>query len=403
MNEDNNTNQVAAFPASTVVSQQDVSAEENVGTGPRMAGSPSDNDPSRFSRFITGLILIFVTVAVVVGVIAVTSPETFLAIINAFWLVMFCLVTVFLLLGVLIMIGLKNQVKEILDIFVAGSLTVVDFMQFVKDAWKFILEVFKQVIYFLVPVFAYGIGAAIYFGLMFAFKWVGKTYHDVTLFTIFLAAALTIAVGFLNKPLKNKNDNVEPTWLKKVQLRFKDLFSDAIEVVLFVFFLTMDSTKLFFLPWDLGSIELESAYKGYDFMVRGFTIDGGLRTTLSLVMIAVGIEILRFAIRILAAGMKFYKEVNMYMGDDNKKLNGAGQIKWAIRQGFEVHKDDSVGFITYTTFIVIVFLAFPRLKLLAMAVASTSALILDLAMKNRLVIKKKHDLFSKLIAFLFRV
>ena len=42
------------------------------------------------------------------------------------------------------------------------------------------------------------------------------------------------------------------------------------------------------------------------------------------------------------------------------------RLSGPLRQSFEVHKDDVIRFITYTTFIIIVFLAFPRLKLLAM-------------------------------------
>jgi len=112
---------------------------------------------------------------------------------------------------------------------------------------------------------------------------------------------------------------------------------------------------------------------------------------------------MRFLMRIVAAGFSFYKEINSYVGDGNQKISGAAQIKWALRQSFEVHKDDVIRFITYTTFIVFVFLAFPRLKLLAMAVASLTALVMDLAMQDRLVIKRGNDLFTKIVSSLFKV
>ncbi len=357
-------------------------------------------DPGRYSRFITGFILLIIVLLVIGGVLALTSPATFLAIINGFWLFLFSLVLLFLIMGVLIMIGLKDQVKQILDIFIEGTLTIVDVMNFIKEAIKFIGDVLKQAIYFLIPFLAYLLGAAVYFVLIYAYKWVGKSY-DVTLFTIVLSALLVVATGFLNKRSKDEGA-ASLTWARKVQIRFKDIFGDAVEVVLFVFFLTMDSQKLFFLPKELN-VELHAQYNNYNFMIRGWTVDKSLYSTLNLVMAAVGFEIIRFMIRIVAAGFAFYKEVNSYVGEGNQKMAGAAQVKWALRQSFEVHKDDVIRFITYTTFIVFVFLAFPRLKLLAMGIASLTALIMDLAMHDRLVIKKGNDLFSKVVTALFKV
>jgi len=129
----------------------------------------------RYSRFVTGVVLLFVVVLVLGGVLALVSPTTFSAIIDAFWFFMFSLVLIFLILGVLIMIGLKEQVRQIVDIFVEGTLSIVDIMNFLKMALKFILEILKQVAEFLVPIFAFLLGAAIYFGLIYLYKWVGKS------------------------------------------------------------------------------------------------------------------------------------------------------------------------------------------------------------------------------------
>lgn len=361
---------------------------------------PSSSDPSRYSRFVTSIVLTLVLLLVIGGVLAVVSPTTFSAIIDAFWLFMFSLVLIFLILGVLIMIGLKDQVRQIVDIFVEGTLTIVDLMNFLKMALKFIVDILRQVVEFLIPLFAYLIGAVVYFGLIYLYKWVGKSY-DVTAFTAVLSAVLIVVTGLLNRKSKDE-DNVAMTWGRKIQLRFKDIFGDALEIVLFVFFLTMDSTKLFFLPANLN-VEIHAVLGSYNFMIRGWTLDAQIYSTLNLVMAAVGFEVARFVIRIVAAGFAFYKEINAYVGDVNQKMNGASQIKWALRQSFEVHKDDVIRFITYTTFIVFVFLAFPRLKLLAMAVASLTALVMDLSFRDRLVIKKGKDLFSKLVSGIFRV
>jgi len=362
--------------------------------------SDNSTDPGRYSRFITGVVMLVILLVLVGGVLAITAPATFSAVINAFWLFMFCLVLLFLVLGVLIMVGLKNQVKQILDIFVEGTLSIVDIMNFFKLAFNFIIDVLKQAVYFLIPFVSYLLGALIYFVLLYAYKWVGKTY-DVTLFTVVLATVLVVATGMLNRRSKDEG-KVELEWGRKVRLRFKDLFGDALEIVLFVFFLTMDSKNLFFLPKELN-IEIRAVFNDYNFMIRGWTFDASIYNTLTLVIAAVGFEVMRFLMRIVAAGFSFYKEINSYVGDGNQKISGAAQIKWALRQSFEVHKDDVIRFITYTTFIVFVFLAFPRLKLLAMAVASLTALVMDLAMQDRLVIKRGNDLFTKIVSSLFKV
>ncbi len=369
------------------------------------SNTPKAGDPERYSRFVSAIVILILLLVLAGGILAFTAPATFSAVISAFWMIIFCTVALFLVLGILVMVGLKEQVKQILDIFVEGSLSIVDIMNFLKMAVTFIVDVIKQVIYFIIPAIAYLLGAVVYFGLIYAYKWVGKQF-DVTLFTIFLAAALVVVTGFLNKRAKDEGKS-DLTWGRKIQLRFKDFIGDAIEVVLFVFFLTMDSTKLFFLPQDLN-VEIHaavnlSANETYNLMVRGWSVDSMLRTTLTLVMTAVGIEIVRFALRIVAAGYEFYKEINEYVGETNQKMTGSDQIKWALRQSFEVHKDDVIRFITYTTFIIIVFLFFPRLKILAMAVASLTMVIMDIFMRDRLVIKKGNDLFSKLVSFLFRV
>lgn len=358
------------------------------------------HDPERYTRAITGIVVIVIILLLITGVLAFTAHDTFNAIANAFWLVMFCLVFLFLLLGVLVMIGMKNQVKQILDFFIEGTLTIVDLMDFLKRVATYVVETVKQVIYLLIPFIAYLLGALIYFALIYGYKWVGKQY-DVTLLTIGLTIVLIILTGALNT--KGKGDAAtELSWGKQIQFRMKDYFGDAVEVVLFIFFLTMDNTHLFFLPSDLN-VPLHASLFGFDLMPRGWTFDSTIKQTFTIVMVAVGVEILRFIVRIVTAGYNFYKEINTYIGETHESMSNPSQVKWALRQSFEVHKDDVVRFITYTTFIIFVFLAFPRLKILAMAVSSITAFILDFLIPDRLVIKKGHDLFSKLITLLFKV
>ena len=80
-------------------------------------------------------------------------------------------------------------------------------------------------------------------------------------------------------------------------------------------------------------------------------------------------------------------------------------LKLSIKQSLYKNIDDIVKFITYITFVVFVFLFFPRLKLLAMAVASLGALVADFLFTDRLTAttEKKQDLLGKILARLFRL
>ena len=78
-------------------------------------------------------------------------------------------------------------------------------------------------------------------------------------------------------------------------------------------------------------------------------------------------------------------------------------IKEAIRQSFNESKNDLIKFVTFNTVLFAVFLLFPRLKILTLAVASATNLILDIAIMSRLTASKGQDLISRSLAKLFKL
>lgn len=356
-------------------------------------------DTKRYDKFIIALQLLIVVVVAIGILLALFAPSVFMVFINLFWLLLFGVVASFLLLGILIMIGLKEEVKKIIGVFVEGTLSIVDLINFFKKVIVFIIDSLKLLVFYLAPIIAYGIALAIYYGVIYFYKWVGKSY-DVTYLTVGLTVILVLFTGLLNK--RGKETGEPETWFTMIRKRFKHAFTDGIEISLFVFFLTMDSTQLFFLPKELN-VPLRAEFLGIDLMPRGWEVGNNIRITFNIVIAAIVLEIVRFLIKIVAGGYEFYRNIKLYLGDQYKKVKTVGQIKWVLRQSFQANMDDIIKFITYTTFLIAVFLAFPRLKLVAMAVTSITSLVLDLLIKERLAIRRGNDLFSRIVSFLFKV
>jgi len=247
-------------------------------------------------------------------------------------------------------------------------------------------------------VLAYIVAFIVYILLLILYKTIGKTY-DVTLFTVALTFVLIFSVGLLNKPTAKIADLSK--WLNKVKVIFKDSFLDAFEIVLFIFFLTMDSTKLLFLPNDLN-ILLKAEFKGYDLMVRSFVTDNHLMITINIIVGAIMIEIIRNTIKVGAMARRHYtQDILLFRGSVTPRR--AARIKSAIRKSFNDAKDDLIRFITFTTVLFGVFLVFPRLKLLTLAVASVTGLVLDLIVTERLFLNKGNDLISRILSKVFKL
>jgi len=219
--------------------------------------------------------------------------------------------------------------------------------------------------------------------------------------TVIITAAAILGFGLLSKP--QPNTIIELTWKGQFQKKFKAGFIDGIEVVLFVFFLTMDSVNLFFLPADLN-IPLKAEFRGYDLMVRSFVYDKHVTTTIALIVTTVSLEVLRNMIKVFASARRYYSNFSHELENfGGTKRNTMDMLKEAIRKSFNDAKSDLIKFVTFNTVLFGVFLLFPRLKLLTLAVASVTNLALDLTIRSRLTAKKGSDLISRILQKAFRL
>jgi hypothetical protein len=332
----------------------------------------------------------FVTVIGILVVISILSPTALNIILNVLRVVCIGVVGIFFVLGILVIIGLRKEAGRVLDVLLEGSLTLIDFIEFLKVVYLRFVEMLKEFLIYITPILSYITAAVIYVLLLVVYKTVGRSY-DVTLFTIIITVLLVSTVALLNK---NKVDeDVVTSYSKRVAIIFKKYFIDAFEVVLLVFFLTIDSTNLFFLPDNLN-VKIISKFGDYDLMIRGFTKDH-LSWTVNLVTVAIVSEIIRYAMRITALAKKYYASIL-----EPRRII---RIKIAVRMAFGHAREDIVRFITFTTVLFSVFLIFPRLKLLSLTITSLTNLMFDLIMPSRLVLSRSKDLLNRVIDKVFRL
>jgi hypothetical protein len=325
-------------------------------------------------------------------------PETVGAMLNILWIVLLVSVLVFFSIGLMVVFGLRKEANKILDVLLEGSLTFLDLLDFIKLVYRRFIAVLKDFILYATPVLAYVFSFVIYVLIIMLFKGVGASY-DVTWLTVIITFVLVFAFGFINKP---RNDFPDlSVWKNQFADIFRRSFIDGIEIVLFIFFLTMDSKNLFFLPSYLN-IELHAVFGDYNLMTRSFVYNDHLKTTVTLVMTAVFIEIFRNFLKVIVAARNNY---SMFLQHTplEERPNKSLLIKRAVRRTFSDLKDDLVKFITYTTVLFAVFMLFPRLKILTLVVMSGTNLLLDILMPARLTGSKGTDLISRILIKLFRL
>lgn len=325
-------------------------------------------------------------------------PEAMSVIGNIVGVILIVVVVIFFAIGIMVIVGLKKEANSILDVLLEGSLTIIDILDFIKLVYRRFVEVLKDFVLYVTPVIAYVLNFLLYVLVIYIYKSVGIN-HDVTYLTIGLTFLMVMGFGIVNKP---SNSEVDPNkWKSQFMARFKMAFIDGLEVLLFVFFLTMDSKNLFFLPEHLR-IEIKAQVFNYDLMVRSFHYSDSIRITTALVTITVVLEIFRNILKVIAAA-----RMNYSMGLRNlsmeQKVSKSTLIKAALRKTFVDLKDDLIKFITYNTVLFAVFMLFPRLKLLTLVVASVSNLILDFIMPSRLTRQRSSDLISRLLIKFFKL
>jgi hypothetical protein len=344
------------------------------------------------------------TVVLVLGIFIgaeILFPTAVAVVLNILWVIFLAVVIIFFALGILVIIGMRKEVSHILDVLLEGGLTIIDFIEFLKDLWRQFVQLLKEFSLFVAPILAYVFAFIIYIALMFLYKSVGKEPgSDVTILTIVLTVSLLLVTGFLNKP--QDVEQMGLAWSKQFLKNFKGGFIDGFEVILFIFFLTMDSTNLFFFSnYPQLNVPLHATFFGFDLMVRSIDFANHFRFTTNLIEVAIVIEIIRNIMRIVVAAKKYYSlELTGYV--EGQKVGRITALKNSIRKSFQSTKNDVMKFITYTTVLFSVFILFPKLKLLTLAVASLTNLLLDLIILKRLSSRGGTDLISRVLGTIFR-
>lgn len=346
----------------------------------------------------TGVFTLIILIVILIA-LAILAPTLFLIVINVLWIILLAVVVTFFLLGVLVMLGLKKQASEMLNILLEGSLTIIDLADFAKEVYRTFLRYLRELVLFITPIASLVTAFVVYVLLMYLFKWYGQD-HDMTLFTALITLVLVFVTGFLNRPKKAKPG--KKSWIAQVREKFVHSFKDGLEIVIFVFFLTIDSTNLFFLPPELN-VELHAMVGEYNLMTPSFTIDRHMQITITIIMIAILIEIVRNMLRMTISAVRNYQFATDILEKRNKQFKTAQVTKLAVRQSVRTSMDEILKFITFTTIIISVFLIFPRLKLVTIAVASGGSLLLDFIIRSRLIAEKGDDLISRIIVKIFRL
>lgn len=355
---------------------------------------------NNMDRKVFSLLVTFIVVLALFLIAGFFFPETVAVVLNVIWIVLMASAAVFFTLGFLVILGMRQEASRILDMLLEGALTFIDFLEFLKNLWRRFIELLKEFLIFAAPIFAYIAAFIVYVILLVIYKYVGKD-NDVTVMTVIITAAAILGFGILSKPQINKA--IDITFKGQFNKRFKDGFIDGVEVVLFIFFLTMDSTNIFFLPEDLN-VELHAKYKDYDLMVRSFVYNDHLSTTIGLIVTTICLEVVRNIIKLYAGARKYYlnfsHELEVFLGP---KKNTIEMLKESIRRSFQDSKNDLIKFVTFNTVLFAVFLIFPRLKLLTLLVASITNLALDLSIRTRLTNKRGSDLISRTLQKIFKL
>jgi len=358
------------------------------------------NNQKGCKKYIFIALSIFIGLVLFLVLLAIVAPSVFVVVINIIWTLVFGIVVIFIFLAVLVIFGLKKEAERLINILLEGSMTLIDLANFAKRVFVMFKRYLRELTLIITPILAYFTGALVYVGLMYMYKSVGKS-HDITVFTVILTIILTFVAGFMNKPKKEEKKRL--TWFQKAKERYIKHFKDSLEIIIFVFFLTMDMTNLFFLP-DKLNVELHAVWEKYDLMVRSFTFDEYLKTTIKLVTVAISLETVRNIIKIIILAIRNYKIAIEYLEERSKEFQTVEVVKLVLRQSVKDSMDDVLKFITFTTVLIGVFVLFPRLKLLSLVVANISSLILDFIIIDRLKIQGKgDDLISRIIVKVFRL
>ncbi len=345
--------------------------------------------------------LSFLGILLVIVYLLLVSPHVFLVLLNVFWLLLTIITITFLILGTLTILGKKQEAGKIIDLVLKGSITVIDITSFLKTLVEEFKKIVKMVVVLIIPYLSLVLAFILYLVILYGYKYIGKT-NDVFIPTLGLSIGLTLIIGILNRP-KKISDQVT-TWIQDALKLFNRSFIDSLEIFVFILFLTIDSTKLFFLPQHLN-IPLHSKIGGYDLMTRSIVFTDHASITFMLIGAGILLELTRNILRLFVTTIIYYKNPDKFI-PEAKGQGRAGLFKGALKKTVADAKDEILYFSAFTTFMMIVFLLFPRLKLIALIGVSAGNLIIDLVFPQRLTMKKpkgQEDIISRTFDRIFRI
>lgn len=330
-----------------------------------------------------------------------TYPHVFLVLLNVFWLLLTIITISFLVLGTLTIMGKRQEAGKIIDLVLKGSITLIDITSFIKSLVEEFKKIVRRVVIFAIPYLSFIVAFVLYLVILYGYKYIGKT-NDVFIPTLFLSIGLTLILGILNRPKKTQEQSI--TWIQEALKLFNRSFIDSLEIFIFILFLTIDNTKLFFLPKDLN-VSLHAKVGTYDLMTRSIVFTDHAKTTFILIGAGILLELIRNILRLLVTTIIYYKNPDKFI-PESKGYGRAGLFKGALKKTVAEAKDEILYFSAFTTFMMIVFLVFPRLKLIALIGVSAGNLIIDIMFPQRLTIKKpkeQEDIISRTFDKIFRI
>lgn len=275
----------------------------------------------------------------------------------------------FVILGFLVIIGFGKEVKYFLTTTFHGIMQVFLIAKVLRNIYRWIIKLLQRIMFFLSPFIAAAIAMFVYYLLMYLYKYVGLS-HDVTGLTVLLTILLTVAIRLFPRVSSDSKEKTFWTlWFEKTSRILFDFF----ELMVFVFFITLDWVNVPFLPPRLW-VEITAYLSEYDLMIRGVNFHYSFFFTIWLAGFAFFAEFIRQAFKIIHRSRYYY--VTLKTSQPFKSR--LDLFEEAVSESFYYSLADLVTFFGYTTVVTVTFFLFPRLKLLSLIFFSLTSLAMDI-------------------------
>jgi len=392
-------------PAEEPAATSELAPESTVEESPSAVSENSVKETSPH-QFKTALWLFVPIIVGILGLFLLSTlyPQVVSVLLGAIVTLLGVIVVTFFVLGIFVIIGLREQARTLLSLIFEGGVKYIDFAQTISEIWEAALKIIKEFVLLVSPVLAGFLAILFYYLVMYVFRAVGSN-SDLTLFTIILTIVLASITALLGQTRIGEPDD-SGSFRSQFSLRFGRILIDGIEIATLLIFLTIDARHPFFLPKALhGEIRAEAF--GMNFMQRGIVSDG-IAATIRIAGAAVIVEIIRKIYRLVASVSQRYKLLKKEAKENGTPATSQQDIfeliRQAARSGFKDNLDDFTKFLGFTTILIFAFFFFPRLKLLSLLVFNISNLGWDLIFPQRVVkVSRSDDLLSRTLVHVFKL